>query len=136
MHFGYILASVALFLVAVYYGVEARRARIALDRLGKLAAEYAAHAGDTDRATDPALLERLESCERRVATGLEDIQRVFRKTAQERRRIEKSAGIDEDGGDDLEDSADLREALRASLSPDRMGDTNGHGAARIRLRKR
>lgn len=73
----------------------------ALAEAAERAAATAAERADHEGGTDPALVERIEAAERRVEAVADDVNRRYRKLAQERRRIDRSfQAADPDEDDD------------------------------------
>lgn len=91
---------------------------------------FASQLSEGGAGTDPALIERIEAAERRVEAIAADATKQYRKTAQERRRIEAATGIDDD--DDSDTPAALDQLRLAVGQP---GPPNGRRRLRRRTRR-
>lgn len=81
-------------------------------------------------STDPQLAERLEAVERRVALALDDLQKQYRKLAQERRRLGQQLGEEEELDEDQLELA--QQLLQQRERPGPAPSSDG----RPRLRRR
>lgn len=86
-------------LAVLAHGLMTRRAAGRLAEVASRIAVAVQSQSEHEGGTDPATVERLESLERRFEALAADAQKWYRKSAQERRRVERA--LSDEGDDDI-----------------------------------
>lgn len=124
-----ILVTIAAAVASIVAGLALFELRTAVRAL-QMTATTVREAIKDGAGTDPKLLERIESAERRVGEMSDDINRRYRKLAQERRRL--GVHLEDDDEESPEATPAALAALRAQVGTREEPAPNG----RTRLRRR